>query len=109
MTKDVIDFKIIETFEFYDFPRLFLCKAKNHQFLALNVLENSETLSFLFLKISDKQINLLHQKQLDLNSTIRNSENGDLFFVNINAKSFKIVRSFQINPKSISEDFLPVK
>ena len=98
---------ILEVFDYYDIPRLFLCANPiGSLFLAYNVGDNRKTTEWYYLALSEERICRMKTGELHLQRAFLSPELGYLFHVSVNyidgTTQFKIVTQGEI-----VADFLP--
>ena len=98
--------KIKDVFEFYDFPRLFSAVDKiGSMFLGLSILEEDDTLEWLYVNISRDRMNAILDNKITLYDAFKNPEKSFLYRVQTDFE--KELKFNCILPESISEDLLP--
>jgi hypothetical protein len=74
--------KLLEIYEFYDLPRLFLCKNRSGQhYLALSVAEEENCHRWLYVAMSKSRLHRLRSGQFELRDAYVKAEDGMVFKV----------------------------
>lgn len=99
---------LYETFEFFDFPRLFTAKSKTGKFyLALSIYDDFDDFEWLYINISSDRIMSLIDQKICLYTAFKNPEEGFIFKVYTRNQSD--TRIEYILPEQLSADELPIK
>jgi hypothetical protein len=99
---------LYETFEFFDFPRLFTAKTKTGIFyLALSIYDDFDNYEWLYLNISPDRLMSLIDQRICLHTAFTKPEEGFLFKVYSSIQ--KPPRVEYILPEQLSPDELPIK
>ncbi len=86
--------KIVEVFDFFDFPRLFSCaRASGQKYLALSVDDSEGVNTFLYSSVSEFRYKLLLQGGLSLREPYSNPEDGWLYKVESTQTGVEVSRS----------------
>jgi hypothetical protein len=93
--------------EYYDFPRLFVCRSNLGQsYFALSVADNDESFDWLYLAVSESRKYAILQGQLPLAIAFKTPESGFVFQV-VTYASDKVPFVNYLIPEQISSDDLP--
>lgn len=99
---------ILNTFQFFDIPRLFFCKNNSGTlFLALSIFDDYETYEWLYLPISTDRLSSLISKKLSLREAFRHPEDGFIYHVtsSFNGESdIKYLFSEQVRNEDLPEE-----
>jgi uncharacterized protein DUF6575 len=96
---------IVEVFEYFDGPRLFLCRSDARQlFLAYWVDSHEQEEDWYLIPISRIRIRLLKALELDLRTAVKNSEGGMVWKLHVANGQLD---STPVNARDISDDTLP--
>jgi hypothetical protein len=99
---------IVDTFEFYDVPRLFSVKnATGSIYLAVSIFDDEERYEWLYVETSIDRMNSIVNGRISLHSAYTTPENGFLFKIlsDFDGKS-QVEHLF---PENLSEEELPLK
>lgn len=98
---------IVETFEFFDFPRLFSAKSlTGGLYLGLSIFDGDDNLEWLYLNISPERARRLVCKEISLHEAFINPENKYLLKV---VTFFNGEDNFEyVFPEQLSEESLPL-
>ena len=98
---------LLDTFEFYEFPRLFSAKSKTGAlYLGLSIFDDYEEFEWLYVAISPDRIKELINQRLCLHTVFSKPENEYLFkvYTNTNVDT----RFEYILPEQLTADDLPI-
>ncbi len=100
--------KLLEIYEFYDLPRLFLCHHRSGQhYLALSVEENDSSHLWLYVALSKPRLHRLRTGQLELRDAYIKAEEGRVFkVITGSATSLDTVES--ISCQHLPAEWLPL-
>jgi hypothetical protein len=101
------ELSLLDTFEFYEFPRLFSAKSKTGAlYLGLSIFDDYEKFEWLYVAISPDRIKELINQRLCLHTVFSTPENEYLFkiYTNISGDT----RFEYILPEQLSADDLPI-
>ncbi len=98
----------IKVYDYYDCPRLFLCKdADDQSFIGLSVKEKKNRLFWLYVKISEERLERAEAGEFDLRDIFLKAEEGIVYFVKTHGKEpdkvFKMPSNF-IPKRYLSEE-----
>lgn len=97
---------IHETFEFYDFPRLFTCKNNTGQYyLVLSIDETESSYDWYYLALSNDRLQNIKAQKLSLFEAFKKPENGFIYFVSIEENNEDKVS--YLFPEQVDDDLLP--
>lgn len=75
----------IKVYDYYDCPRLFLCKDTNDQnFIGLSVADKKHSMSWLYVKISEERLERAEAGEIDLREIFLKAEKGIVLWVKTN-------------------------
>jgi hypothetical protein len=101
------ELSLLDTFEFYEFPRLFSAKSKTGAlYLGLSIFDDYEEFEWLYVAISSDRIKELINQRLCLYTAFSKPENEYLFKVYTNVSGD--TRFEYILPELLSGDDLPI-
>ena len=101
--------EIVETYVYYDQPVLFSCKsAAGRLYLAVAADEDDQYLTWLYVRVSAKRLNLIRSGAIDLYDAFAEPEDGFLLQEIIPYDNQARPRLESIQPDQIPEDMLPV-
>lgn len=96
-----------EIIEYYDFPRLFLCKSNlGHNYIALSIADNEESYDWLYLAVSEERQSAILKGQLPLATAYKNPESGFILKI-VTFTADKPAQISYIFPEEISSEDLP--
>ncbi len=97
---------MLETFNFFDIPRLFSCQNRaGATYLCLSTFDDGENFEWLYLPISQDRYSSLLDNQIDLLSCFIQPEDGYLFKVKSNFEGDATVQ--HLLPEQIAGEDLP--
>jgi len=98
---------IVDTFEFYDVPRLFTVTNKTGAiYLALSTFDDGDDFEWLYVEISIDRMNSLINKSICLKTAFTTPENG--FIYKVITDFFGEAKVDHVFPEQVSEDDLPL-
>lgn len=98
---------LVETFEFFDFPRLFSAKSKTGAlYLGLSIFDDDDEFEWLYVAISPDRIKELINQRLCLYTIFTKPENDYLFKVYTNTVGD--TKFEYLLPEQLSADELPI-
>lgn len=98
---------IFETFEYFDFPRLFTAKSiTGRYYLALSILDEEHYLEWLYLEISSEKLRRLMAKEVSLYEVFTKPECG--YLLKVVSTDNGDDKFNYILPELLSEDELPL-
>ena len=72
----------VKVYDYYDCPRLFLCKDVDDQkFIGLSVAEKKHSMSWLYVKISEERLKRAEAGEIDLREIFLKAEEGIVLLV----------------------------
>lgn len=101
--------RLIDVYEYYDFPSLFLCRnASGLNYLALSVDEDEsgESLTWLYLPVSGDRLKRICTGTISLHNAFKNAEDEFVFKVNTFWSKQRDTAE-QVVCQDIDEEFLP--
>lgn len=100
--------RILEVYEFYDIPRLFLCcNASGQHFIALSITEDQDSHTYLFASTSVERLKAIIRHEYDLRKVFLHAED-EFVYVSILFDSGD-TRVETIPCSQISQQWLPEK
>jgi hypothetical protein len=106
--RDLGILELIETYEFYDRPVLFLCRnAADNLFLVVWAHEDSESEYWLFAPVSKKRLEHVRSGAIDLNDAFALPEDGLLHVVKVPLDKSQGITTSTIEAASVQRDWLP--
>ena len=98
--------EIVEVYEYYDIPRLFLCQNEfGHFYVALSIGEDLYSNTWLYVLISRKRLELLRSGKIQLRDVYRKAEDRCVFKVLTHVtKPHEVVT---LACKDVREEWLP--
>jgi hypothetical protein len=101
------ELSLVDTFEFYEFPRLFSAKSKTGAlYLGLSIFDDYEEFEWLYVAISSDRIKELINQRLCLYTVFSKPENEYLFKIYTNLSGD--TKFEYILPDQLSDDDLPL-
>jgi hypothetical protein len=101
------ELELFETFEFFDFPRLFSAKSRTGAlYLALSIFDDYDEFEWLYISISVERIKELINKKICLHTVFSQPENGFLFKVHTNSN--EVLQCEYILSEQLSSEELPL-
>ncbi|NOT13969.1 MAG: hypothetical protein HOP21_00045 [Methylotenera sp.] len=101
--------KLLEVFEFYDFPRIFTCKNSiGTLYFGLSVSETNDELEWLFAPASLERHNSIRSGNIDLRSAFTRVEDDFVYLVNTD-KSHDYKTLERINVSRLKNEWLPIE
>lgn len=105
-TSELGHLKVIEVFDYYDFPRLFSCSNRSGQkFLAISVDDENRKNIFLYSPVSDYRYKLLLLGKLNLREPFSSPEDGFVYKVTVSSEAAPSVS--RIPAGNVRADWLP--
>lgn len=100
--------KLIDTFQFYDIPRLFSCKNNtNNYFIGLSTFDDFENYEWLYLPVSQDRLSTLISNKMYLIDGYKIPEDGYLYHINTDIDGNAKVK--YLLPEQIDNNDLPGK
>ena len=100
------ELRIVNVFEFFDFPLLFTCVNRHKQvYLVVAIEEFDDRIDWLYSPISDKTLHDLRSSVIDFKSAFLESQNGFSFVVSVSNDGVSSVN--YLLSKEIPDDYLP--
>ncbi len=100
------ELKLVNTFQFFDIPRIFSCRNKSGtQYLALSTFDDYDIFEWLYLPISNDRISSIASKKITLREAFELPEDGYLFHVESSFEG-KAKVEYKL-PEQISDEDLP--
>ncbi|MBE9396777.1 hypothetical protein IOQ59_05810 [Pontibacterium sp. N1Y112] len=79
------DLRLVNTFQFFDIPRIFSCRNKSGaQYLVLSTFDDYDSFEWLYLPISNDRLSSVVSKKITLREAFELPEDGYLFHVESN-------------------------
>lgn len=101
------ELSLLDTFEFYEFPRLFSAKSKTGAlYLGLSIFDDYEEFEWLYVAISSDRIKELINQKVCLHTVFSKPENEYLFKIYTSLSGD--TRFEYILPEQLSDDDLPI-
>lgn len=102
--------KIVDTYEFYDKPLLFVCQNTiGHLFLAVLIDENDIEEIWIYAPISTKRLEQVRAGIVDLHDAFAQAEDGNVYEVNIPHNSSDEVKVSFLSVDRLTDTMLPLK
>jgi hypothetical protein len=102
------ELKIIHIFQFFDIPRLFLCKnnASNY-YLVLSIFDDYETYEWFYLSLSTDRLSSIIAKQVSLRNAYLNPEDGILLRITSDFSGMLLHPIEPVFPNQLKDEDLP--
>lgn len=102
------DFKIVEIYEYYDFPLLFSCIDPASQiYIAFIAKRRPDYEMWLYVAVSPARFNLIRSGNIDLFDTFTKPENDELIQIIIPRNDSVNLSSDPVSPTELPEDIFP--
>lgn len=102
------DLKLIEIYEFYDFPRFFSCRSTTGQiYFALSVAEDRVKYEWLFVPVSPERFVRARAGDIDIRTIFAMSEGNSLIHIATDADGKLVEAPDVISSESVSTKWLP--
>jgi hypothetical protein len=100
--------KLLEVYEYYDMPRLFLCRNQYEQrYLALSAQEDEAAITWLYVRISLRQLEAIRSGEIELRNAFLNAEDGCVF--KVMTHSHQSDTAVPLLSANICDEWLPYK
>lgn len=100
--------KMIKVYDYYDCPRLFLCRNVSDQnFIGLSVKDEKDKMTWLYAKISEERLEKAEAGEIDLRDIFKKAEECVVFGVETHGEGPDIL--FKVPCEIIPEKYLPEK
>ena len=107
-TSKTKDFKIVEIYEYYDFPLLFSCIDPASQiYIAFIAKRRPDYEMWLYVAVSPARFNLIRSGNIDLFDTFTKPENDELIQIIIPRNDSVKLSSELVSPTKLPEDIFP--
>lgn len=99
--------ELVDTFEFYDVPRLFTVRNKTGAvYLALSIFDDGDEFEWLYVEVSIDRINSIINQSICLNTAFRTPENG--FVYKVETDFIGNAKVEYVFPEQLDVDDLPL-
>jgi hypothetical protein len=100
--------RLIETYLFYDGPKLFACRNGYGQvFIAVWTEDGKDGDTWILAPVSTNRFNLLRQGQIDLRTILARPEDGTVFLLQTHKSTGELIALAPVLGESLSDDDLP--
>lgn len=100
--------EVLEIYEFYDIPRLFLCSNQyGHYYLVLSVSETDEDHTWIYAAISKQRLKAVRAGKVDLHNAFKQTEDACVFKVTTMSTEPDTVTTVMCD--ELSSEWLPNK
>ncbi len=107
-TPQTKDFKIVEIYEYYDFPILFSCIDSASQiYIAFIAKRRPDYEMWLYVAVSPARFNLIRSGNIDLFDTFTKPEKDHLIQIIIPRNNSVNLSSELVSPSELPEDIFP--
>ncbi len=110
LAKDTVlgKLEMLDTYEYYDCPRLFSCKNQHGQyFIALSIEERKDCLLWFYAQVTQEKLKKVEKGEIELYDVFKKAEKDFIFGVKTFGKGLDEVEI--VSCKDIPDKFLPVK